>query len=188
MNYATDISRFRINLTRCWGITPKGICSEHPNRKKGVIDLVTNVDRSSEDYILKEILGRYPGHSVITEESGEIEGDGVHKWHIDPLDGTVNYVHGVPIFSVSIAYSENGKVILGAVYDPIQDEYFCAKRGGGASLNGKQIIVSDEKTLDQSLLVTGFPYDIRTNPVNNLDQYVAFSLRSRGVRRLGSAA
>jgi len=129
--------------------------------KKGVIDLVTDIDRKSEEYLLEEIRARFR---------------------------TVNFAHGIPIFSVSIAYSENGRVILGAVYDPIQDEYFCAERGGGAWLNGKTIKVSGEKTLDQSLLVTGFSYDIRTNPVNNLDQYVAFSLRSQGVRRLGSAA
>jgi myo-inositol-1(or 4)-monophosphatase len=156
--------------------------------KKGVIDLVTDIDRESEDYLLREIRTRFPDHSVITEERGEIQGDDDQKWYIDPLDGTVNFAHGVPIFSVSIAYSENGKVFLGAVYDPIQEEYFCAERGGGSRLNGNKINVSDEKTLDQSLLVTGFPYDIRTNPVNNLDQYAAFSLRSRGVRRLGSAA
>jgi len=156
--------------------------------KKGVIDLVTDIDRKSEEYLLEEIRARFPHHSVIAEESGEIQGDDLHKWYIDPLDGTVNFAHGIPIFSVSIAYSENGRVILGAVYDPIQDEYFCAERGGGAWLNGKTINVSGEKTLDQSLLVTGFSYDIRTNPVNNLDQYVAFSLRSQGVRRLGSAA
>lgn len=156
--------------------------------KKGEIDLVTEIDHQSEDYLLGAIQARFPDHTVMTEERGEVPGAEDKVWYIDPLDGTVNYAHGVPIFSVSIAYAENGEVILGAVYDPVQDNYFCAERGGGAWLNGVPLAVSSEKTLDQSLLVTGFPYDVRTNPKNNLDEYVAFSLRSQGVRRLGSAA
>jgi myo-inositol-1(or 4)-monophosphatase len=100
----------------------------------------------------------------------------------------VNYAHGVPIFSVSIAYTEGGEVVIGAVFDPARGEYFCAASGGGSWLNGAPINVSSEGTLDQSLLVTGFPYDVRTNANNNLEEYAAFSLRSQGVRRLGSAA
>jgi myo-inositol-1(or 4)-monophosphatase len=156
--------------------------------KKGVIDLVTEVDRKSEDYLVGAIRDRFPNHSVITEESGVIQGDDNRVWYLDPLDGTVNYAHGVPIFSVSIAYVENGEVILGGIYDPMQGEYFYAERGGGSWLNGQPLKVSYAKDLDQSLLVTGFPYDVRTNPDNNIDHYVNFALRSRGVRRLGSAA
>jgi len=155
---------------------------------KGDIDLVTEVDRLSENYLVKEIKSRFPSHAIITEERGEIRGDVNKVWYVDPLDGTVNFAHGVPIFSVSIAYSENGEVKIGGVFDPMQKEYYCAERGFGTWLNGKPVNVSVEKSLDHSLLVTGFPYDIRTNPKNNLDHYVSLSLRSRGVRRLGSAA
>lgn len=155
---------------------------------KGDIDLVTEVDLRSEDFLVAEIQTKFPGHHVITEERGVIQGQGSQVWYIDPLDGTVNYAHGVPIFSVSIAYAENGQVIMGGVYDPMQDEYFYGERGHGAWLNGRSLAVSQATKLDQSLLVTGFPYDVHTNPVNNLDHYVDFALRSRGVRRLGSAA
>lgn len=155
---------------------------------KGVIDLVTDVDRKSEDYLIEAIRSRFPGHQVITEESGVLPGEDRQVWYIDPLDGTVNYAHGVPIFSVSIAYAEDGKVILGGVYDPMQDEYFYARRGQGAWVNGRALKVSEARALDQSLLVTGFPYDVHTNPENNLDHYTHFALKSRGVRRLGSAA
>jgi myo-inositol-1(or 4)-monophosphatase len=155
---------------------------------KGVIDLVTEIDRKSEDFLIEAIRKRFPDHLVITEERGIVQGDKNCVWYIDPLDGTVNYAHGVPIFSVSVAYAENGNVTLAGVYDPIRDEYFYAERGSGAWLNGRPLTVSHTKELDRSLLVTGFPYDIRTNPENNLDHYHNFTLISRGVRRLGSAA
>ena len=155
---------------------------------KGVIDLVTDADHRSEAYLLGEIRNHFPGHKIIAEESGESAGADGQVWYIDPLDGTINYAHGVPIFSVSIAYSEAGRVQLGVVYDPMRDECFSGQAGYGAWLNGKKLHVSDAKSLDQGLLVTGFPYDIRTNPDNNLEHYTRFALRSQGVRRLGSAA
>jgi len=155
---------------------------------KSLIDPVTEVDRRSEAYLLGEIRSRYPDHRVLTEESGKIAGQDCCIWYIDPLDGTVNFTHGVPIFSVSIAFARDNQLELGVVYDPIRDECFSAERGRGAWLNGKPIHVSGTRDLDHSLLVTGFPYDIRTNPVNNLDNYGRFTLRSQGVRRLGSAA
>ena len=155
---------------------------------KGVIDLVTEMDRKSESYLIQRIRDKFPTHQVITEESGVISGDEDQTWYIDPLDGTVNYAHGVPIFSVSIAYMEKGKVMLAGIFDPMQDEFFSAERGRGAWLEDDPIQVSSETTLDQSLLVTGFPYDIRTNPENNLNHYASLTLRSQGVRRLGSAA
>jgi len=155
---------------------------------KGVIDLVTEIDEKSEDYLIGAIQSRFPTHRVITEERGIIQGDEDQVWYIDPLDGTVNYAHGVPIFSVSIAFAENNELVLGGIYDPMQDEYFYAERGVGAWLNGKPLEVSNIFEVNHSLLVTGFPYDVRTNPNNNLDHYANFALRSRGVRRLGSAA
>jgi myo-inositol-1(or 4)-monophosphatase len=155
---------------------------------KGEIDPVTDVDRRSEAFILEEIRSRFPHDQVITEESGQIQGRDCCIWYIDPLDGTVNYAHGLPIFAVSIAYQRDGDLRLGVVYDPIHDECFCAERGKGAWLNGQPLHVSSIRDIDRSLLVTGFPYDIRTNPENNLDYHARLSLISQGVRRLGSAA
>jgi myo-inositol-1(or 4)-monophosphatase len=158
------------------------------SHKADEIDLVTEMDRRSEAYLLREIRRRFPGQRIVAEESGEHGGDGDSIWYIDPLDGTVNYAHGVPIYSVSIAYAERGRLRLAVVYDPSQDECFTAERGGGAYVNDERIRVTDLDRLSHALLVTGFPYDIRTNPENNLDHYARFSLRTQGVRRLGSAA
>ncbi len=155
---------------------------------KGLIDLVSEADHQSEQFLLSYILRHFPGDRIISEESGELAGDAGQAWFIDPLDGTVNYVHGLPIFSVSIAYAEHGKLTLGVVYDPTRDELFSAEAGLGAWLNGEPIQPGSAVDLDHCLLVTGFPYDIRTNPDNNLDYYAHFALHSQGVRRLGSAA
>ena len=151
------------------------------------IDLVTEVDRRSEAFLLEQIRRRFPGHRILSEESG-LNGKGEALWLVDPLDGTVNYAHGVPIFSVSLAYAEAGRVRLGVVYDPMRDECFAAERGRGAWLNGRPIRVSQTRRLGESLLVTGFPYDVWENPENNLDHFARFAVRTRGVRRLGSAA
>jgi len=155
--------------------------------KSHAIDLVTETDRRSEAFLLRNIRSRWPEHGILAEESGAHRGNG-SLWYIDPLDGTVNFAHGVPFFSVSIAYAENGVVLMGAVYDPMRDECFSAARGQGAFLNGRPVHVSTTDDLGRSLLVTGFPYDIWHNPENNLDNFARFAVRSRGVRRLGSAA
>jgi len=155
---------------------------------KGVIDLVTDIDRTSEEYLLEMIRSDYPQDRVLAEESGENPGKDCRLWLIDPLDGTVNYAHGVPIFSVSIAYQSEGQVQLGVVYDPMRDECFSAEFGRGAWLNDQAIQPSETTSLDQSLLVTGFPYNIRTTKNDNLDNYARLSKLSQGVRRLGSAA
>jgi myo-inositol-1(or 4)-monophosphatase len=155
---------------------------------KGLIDLVSEADRQSEQFLLSYIHQHFPGDRIVAEESGISAGRSDHQWYIDPLDGTVNYVHGLPIYSLSIAYAEGGKLMLGVVYDPSHDELFSAEAGKGAWLNSKPIHPASALDLDHSLLVTGFPYDIRTNPDNNLDHYAHFALRSQGVRRLGSAA
>jgi len=165
-----------------------GYGERHKVDHKGIIDLVTEVDHRSEQFLLGEIQRMYPGHKILAEESGVSAGEDCCLWYVDPLDGTVNYAHGVPIFCVSLAYQQGGEVILGVVYDPMRDECFSAEKGKGAWLNGQTIQVSTISDLNQSLLVTGFPYDIRTNPDNNLDHYVRFSLISQAVRRLGSAA
>lgn len=165
-----------------------GYGQRHQVDHKGVIDLVTEVDRHSEEYLLLNIQCQFPDHTVVAEESGEKHGEDCCLWYVDPLDGTVNYAHGIPIFSVSLAYQEGGVLQLGAVYDPMRDELFSASRGQGVWLNGAPIRASDTPDLNHSLLVTGFPYDIRTNPANNLDHFVRLSLLTQGVRRLGSAA
>ncbi len=155
--------------------------------KSHAIDLVTETDRRSEAFLLESIRRRWPEHSILAEESGAHGGD-AHLWYVDPLDGTVNFAHGVPIFSVSIAYADGDGVRLGVVYDPMRDECFAAERGRGAFLNGQPLQVSATALVAQALLVTGFPYDIWTNPDNNLDNFARFAVRSHGVRRLGSAA
>jgi len=155
---------------------------------KGVIDLVTDVDREAEAFILQALETRFPGGTIYAEESAPKNGDNGHTWYIDPIDGTVNYAHGVPVFSVSMAYAQNGRVQLGVVYDPMQEECFTAARGRGAWLNGRPLHVSAASTLSASLLATGFPYDVWENPRNNLDHYARFTVRTQGVRRLGSAA
>ena len=165
-----------------------GYGRRHQINHKGLIDLVTEIDQQSEAYLLGEIRGRFPSHSIMAEESGAWSGQDCCLWHVDPLDGTVNYAHGVPFFSVSIAYQEGSQVQLGAVYDPLRDELFSAERGQGAWLNGAPIQPALATDLNQCLLVTGFPYDIRTSPEKNLDNYARFSMLSQGVRRLGSSA
>lgn len=155
---------------------------------KGVINPVTEVDQRAEAFLLGEIQHRFPGQRLVAEESGEKVGSDCCVWYIDPIDGTVNYAHGVPICAISIGFAYQGVLQLGVIYNPILDELYSAERGQGAFLNGLPIRASQIDNLDQSLLVTGFSYDIRTHPQNNLDHFVRLSLRSQGVRRLGSAA
>lgn len=155
---------------------------------KGEIDLVTEIDHRSEIFIIDEIRRKFPDDEIIAEESGKSGRSDCCIWYIDPLDGTINYAHGVPLFAVSIAYQSEGFLQLGVVYDPIHKECFSAERGKGARLNGEPIQVSHTHKIIESLLVTGFPYDIRENPENNLNHYSKMSMISQGVRRLGSAA
>jgi myo-inositol-1(or 4)-monophosphatase len=158
---------------------------------KGEINPVTEMDHRAEAFLIEGIHSRFPEHHIITEESGRIAGaNGWQgpRWYIDPLDGTVNYAHGVPMFAVSLAYAEDGLVQLGVIYDPMMDECFSAERGRGAWCNGQPIQASATPDLDHSLLVTGFPYDIRTTPQHNLNHFNRLAKMTQGVRRLGSAA
>jgi myo-inositol-1(or 4)-monophosphatase len=155
--------------------------------KRSVIDLVTEMDQRSEAFIVERLRAAFPDHAILAEESGATDGRSEYRWVIDPLDGTTNYAHGVPIFAVSVALERAGVVELGIGYDPSRDECFVAERGRGATMNGEPIRVSAADTLDQALLVTGFPYDIRTTEVTNLPEYAELSMRSQAVRRLGSA-
>jgi len=165
-----------------------GYEQEHEIRYKGVIDLVTEVDHQSEAYLIDEIRKRYPGHKILAEESGVTSGSQDSVWIIDPLDGTVNYAHQIPIFTVSIGYSAMGRMSLGVVYDPMRDELYGAERNAGSFMNGKRIHSSEAIDLKKSLLVTGFPYDAWDTDYDNFGNYVRFAKQSQGVRRLGSAA
>jgi myo-inositol-1(or 4)-monophosphatase len=178
-----------IDMARQAGeILRAGFGKPHQVEYKGIFDPVTEMDRRSETFLLEQIKISFPGHTIITEESGYLPGEDAHCWYIDPLDGTSNYAHNLPIFCVSIAYTLNGRVMQGVIYDPMQDECFSAGRGEGAWLNGNQIHVSGTNDLNKSLLATGFPYDIQTNPDNNLDNFSYFTMHTEAVRRLGSAA
>ena len=177
------------NLARQAGaILRTGYNKEHQVGYKGVIDLVTEVDHQSERFLLGEIQKDFPDHHIFSEESGVIQGNDEHIWYIDPLDGTVNYAHHIPIFCVSIAYVSHSDLTLGVVYDPMRDEMFLAERGKGAYLNGKPLQVSSATELQRSLLVTGFPYNAWNTPQDNFANFVKFGKLTQGVRRLGSAA
>jgi len=151
-------------------------------------NIVTEMDRQAESLIVGCIAERFPDHAVLAEEGGARAGSASHRWIVDPLDGTTNYAHGMPFFAVSIALEIEGAVVLGVVYDPNRDECFTARRGHGAFLNGERMRVSETPTLDESLLSTGYPYDIRKVRDNNLAEHAAFMVRCRSVREMGSAA
>jgi myo-inositol-1(or 4)-monophosphatase len=156
---------------------------------KGKINLVTEMDRKVEQFLGSELLRRFPDHDFLAEEDQKNVSTGAeYRWIVDPLDGTTNYAHGLPIYSVSIALAHRDTVIVGAVYQPVTDEMFTATRGGGARLNGAPIQVSLESELVNSLLVTGFPYDMHETDRDNLDHFGRFMKEARAVRRLGSAA
>ncbi len=157
--------------------------------KKGPIDLVTDADYASESVICDIISARFPGHSILAEESGASSNDGSSfLWVVDPLDGTTNFAHGLPIFAVSIALMHKDEVILGVVLNPVCGELFMASRGKGASLNGKPISVSTRKRLIDSLLVTGFPYNVADDSGHYITKFERCLTSARGLRRLGSAA
>jgi len=155
---------------------------------KGAINLVTEVDVAAEDLIVSRLKLEFPGHAVLAEENHSEDQPGEYRWIVDPLDGTTNYAHGFPFFSVSMALEIKGEVVWGAVYNPAFDEIFTARVGRGAQCNGAPIHVSSTGSLSESFLATGFPYDIRTSPVNNLDYFREFTLRALAIRRAGSAA
>ena len=155
--------------------------------KTNEFDLVTHVDKHNEEFIRSEIALRYPDHAFLGEEDGA-SGGGEVKWIVDPIDGTVNYAHGMPIWCVSIGVEVAGVIECGAIYDPNRDEMFWAEKGDGAYLNDNPINVSKIAALPRSLLVTGFPYNIAENPDHAHERFTAFLRRGIMVRRLGSAA
>ena len=150
-------------------------------------NLVTEMDGRAEALVVEALLGSFPDDGILAEEGGARPGRSGRRWVVDPLDGTTNYAHGLPVYAVGIGLEREGVVELGVVYDPTRNELFVGERGAGAWLNDQQLSVSAADSLGASLLATGFPYDIRTNPDNNLKEYAAFSVRARAVRRMGSA-
>jgi myo-inositol-1(or 4)-monophosphatase len=157
-------------------------------QQKGAIDLVTEFDKRSEEIIISSVQQEFPDHAILAEESGRNNRISEYQWVIDPLDGTTNFAHGIPIFSVTIGLLRNNSPVVGVAYDPLRDEMFSAELGQGATLNNKPLHVSSRTDLGEAVISTGFPYDLRTNPQNNLAQFAQFQLRTQAVRHLGSAA
>jgi myo-inositol-1(or 4)-monophosphatase len=168
--------------------------------KESPINLVTDMDRRAESLIVDAITEHFPAHAILAEEGGVVarahaalarerggRGAAAHRWIVDPLDGTTNYAHGMPIFCVSIALEIDGRLELGVVYDPNRDECFVAERGRGATVNGRGLQVSSAAALGESLLSTGYQYDIRDATRNNLPEHAAVLLRAHSVREIGSA-
>jgi myo-inositol-1(or 4)-monophosphatase len=155
---------------------------------KGVVDLVTNFDRRAQELIFDRLSAGFPDHGFLAEEGLSRRENSEFRWVFDPLDGTTNYAHRFPIFTVSIALEYRGGVVLGVVYDPMREEIFQAVEGEGAWLNGRKVRVSAISDLDRSLLATGFPYDLRDSQINNIDHFNHFLTRAQAIRRCGSAA
>ena len=158
------------------------------DNKEGINNLVTEADHASEKAILSVIRAAYPDHTILAEESGVSQQSGEYKWIIDPIDGTVNFAHGIPLNAVSIGLEKNGEVIMGVVYNPHINELFFAEKGGGAFLNDKPLRVSTETRVIKSCLVTGFPYVYLDEPNGPLEVFARLVKKGVPVRRIGSAA
>ncbi|MDD2792409.1 MAG: inositol monophosphatase family protein [Sediminibacterium sp.] len=158
------------------------------SNKEGINNLVTEADHAAEKAIMGVIQADYPDHYILSEESGEHIQDSSYKWIIDPIDGTVNFANGIPICCVSIGVERAGKMLMGAVYNPIMNELFFAQKGFGATLNNKRIHVSDKTEVIKSCLVTGFPYTYLDEPNGPIQVFEKLIRKGVPVRRLGSAA
>ncbi len=195
MKYSKMKSVLLHSLTEAGALLKKSWNKPKQIHKKGAINLVTQVDKAAEKRVIAIIRKSFPNHAFLAEESGasgtgpqDPKGPVPFRWIIDPLDGTTNYAHDLPISTVSIAFEDSGVVQLGGIYDPFRDELFFAEKGKGAFLNGKKIHVSKTKLLGDSLLCTGFPYDRRKDPDPYLRIFREFLLTAQELRRLGSAA
>ncbi|MEW6193859.1 MAG: inositol monophosphatase family protein [Bacteroidota bacterium] len=157
--------------------------------KTNLSNLVTEVDKKSEQTIINFIKKEFPTHAILAEESGEHKNhSSEYIWVIDPLDGTTNFAHGLPIFSVSIGVQKNNETICGVVYDVMRDVFYSSEKGNGSFANGIRLHVSTNDDLRKSVLVTGFPYNVAENPDFAFERFIEFLKHSRAVRRLGSAA
>lgn len=162
--------------------------TDHQVRHKGPADIVTEMDKQAEDLISQLLREAFPNYGLVGEEGGEQFVSDSPRWVIDPLDGTVNYSRGYPFFSVSIALERDGEIVVGVVYNPILDELFTAEKGGGATLNGRSIHVSTTALLKESILASGFPYDVWTNDKDNSREWRGFLKRALSLRCDASAA
>jgi myo-inositol-1(or 4)-monophosphatase len=183
LEFATDLARQAGALLReAYARGPARI-----NSKQSAVDLVTEVDLASEKLIVEAIQRRFPDHAICGEESPRALPRTGPAWLVDPLDGTTNFAHGVPVFCVTLAFIQDWQVVAGVTHDPLRDETFAAERGQGAWCNGRRLQVSSATKLGDSLLATGFAYDRATNPDNNLAEFGYFMPRVRGLRRAGAA-
>ncbi len=157
-------------------------------RRKSQNDFLSFVDEESERAIIETIRSRYPRHSFLAEEGGSIESESPYRWIIDPLDGTKNYLSGIPVFAVSIAMEYEGKLVLGIIYDPVHNEMFRAEQGKGAWLNNVRLQVSAKSGLQESLIATGFPFKAKQFLPQYLKSFEEIFTRCIGIRRAGAAA
>ena len=184
-----DTLKFAVDIIfKAGDILIKGFNQIHKIHFKGKIDLVTEKDKESEDFLVNQIINKFPNHSILTEESQMSQQLNEFIWVIDPLDGTTNYAHNFPVFSISIAFTKSFEPIWGIVYNPLSKELFIGYKNYGAYLNGSPISVSKIEQIDKSLLATGFPYDVHSSPHNNIDHFANFILKSQGIRRCGVAS
>jgi myo-inositol-1(or 4)-monophosphatase len=181
LDFAVDLGR------RAGALLRDGLAHHRTIELKSAFDLVTDMDRASEDLIVSAITAEFPDHAILAEESGAI-GEADLTWLIDPLDGTNNYAHGFPYFCVSLGLWRGRTPLLGVLYNPMLDELFSATAGGGAQCNGRPIHVSETATIGAALISTGFPYSYATTPENNLREFDRMQSRCQGVRRGGAAA
>jgi myo-inositol-1(or 4)-monophosphatase len=158
------------------------------SNKEGVNNLVTDADHAAEKAVMAAIQSAFPDHYILTEESGDLPTESEYKWIIDPLDGTVNFAHGIPLCAVSIGLEKNGEMIMGAVYAPFINELYIAEKGAGATLNNRTIKVSSQPDVLKSCLVTGFPYTYPKLHIGPLEIFAKMVKQGIPVRRLGSAA
>jgi myo-inositol-1(or 4)-monophosphatase len=158
------------------------------DHKEGINNLVTEVDKQAEAAIIQIINTAFPDHTILSEEAGLLEQHSDYIWFVDPIDGTVNFAHGIPICCVSIALSYKKELLIGAVYNPMMNELFFAERGKGATLNGTPIRVSQKEDFSRACLVTGFPYKMPEQGDHPLKVFERAIMRGLPVRRLGSAA
>lgn len=199
MQYTDYIPEIESIAREAGGLLKNGYAeTERHIEHKGAVDLVTKYDKESDKLILTQLKKKFPDHAILAEESGRHDIDSDFVWVVDPLDGTTNFAHGMPVFAVSIALGKQAikgdqaswYPVAGIVFDPLRDELFSASKGGGAYLNNHRLQVSETETLDKALLATGFPYDVRTAepPYNNFDYFVAMHLKAQAIRRAGAAA
>lgn len=162
--------------------------TEEDIEAKGKHNYVTYVDKRSEEILSGSLTNLIPGSGILAEEGMEVNSSNGYRWIIDPLDGTTNYIHGIPLYTISVGLEQEGRIVAGVIYEPNLEECFTAFHGGGASLNGRPIRVTTTTELPESLLATGFPYLLADQFEAYLSLFKDFVYSTRGIRRIGTAA